>query len=156
MRAGQSTGRFVLTVVVTIIVGAIVSAPALSYNGFCFSQGRFLSDQEHVGIAISRIMALPCYQLMSPTFQCVPPIPYRDAADFRARNPDCCKIVRHNSDFAGSGVVTLSQQLFGYAARSVLVDFKISYVEADGRPRDTVGHGLIVVGNCGDVLNRGY
>jgi hypothetical protein len=145
-------GRVVLSGVMSIALAAIVLTSTLSYNGFCFSQGRFLSDQEYVNIAISRIMSLPCYQLMSPTFKCVPPIKYMDVADFRARNPDCCKFVRHNTDYAGSSVVTFSQQLFGYAAHSVLVNFKISYVDADGHTQNTIGPGLIVVGNCGSIL----
>jgi hypothetical protein len=149
-------GRIMLTGVLAIIAGTIVITPTLSYNGICFSQGRFLSDEEYENIAISQIMGLRCYQLMSPIAQCVPSIRYKDVADFRARNRDCCKFVRHNSDFAGSGIVTFSQQLFGYAARSVLVDFKITYVDGDGHPQDTISHGLVVVANCGTILNRGH
>lgn len=149
-------GRVVITVMVTIIVGIIIGMPTLSLSGFCFSQRRFLTDQEYFDIAISKIMSLYCYQLMTPVTKCVPPIRYKDAADFRARNPDCCKFVRHNSDYAGSGIVTFSQRLSGDAARSVLVNFKIDYVDADGSPQHTIGNALVVVGNCGNLVNRGH
>jgi hypothetical protein len=153
-RTRSRSGYFVVTGLFTLIIGAIIGTPVLSYSGFCLGQGRFLSEQEFFDIAILRIMSLRCYQ--SPTSQCVAPIQYKDVDDFRARNPNCCRFVRHNSDFAGSGIVTFSQELFGNAARSVLVNFKINYVDADGNPQDTIGHGLIVVGNCGNLVNRGH
>ncbi len=149
-RAHSRLGRIVVTSLIVMVIGVVIGAPTLSYGGFCFSQARFLSDREYEDIAIRQIMSLPCYQTIRAN-NCVPPIRYSDVADFRARNPDCCRFVRHRSDFEPREP-TFRQQLFGRAARSILVNFRINYTDADGIPRETIGPGLIIVGNCGRVL----
>jgi len=148
--ASSRLGRIVVTSLLVMVIGAVFGAPTLSYSGFCFSQARFLSDREYEDIAITQIMSLPCYQTVRAN-RCVPPIRYNDIADFRARNPDCCRFIRHRSDFEPRKP-TFRDQLFGRAAHSVLVNFKINYTDADGIQRETIGPGLIVVGSCGRVL----
>ena len=73
-KARSGVGAVVVTTIFASLLGAIVVAPVLSLSGFCFSEARFLSDDQYIDAAISRIIELPSYQMMTPVAQCVHPI----------------------------------------------------------------------------------
>src|SRR5260370_20421831 len=73
---------------VVAFLGAIGMVECLNFTGFCYPQGRYLSDQELIDIAIkSRLQ----YQgAENPEANKI----YRSAEDFRSQNPGCCAVDR--------------------------------------------------------------
>ena len=120
---------------------------------------RFLSNDEYVDIAIARMINQDRYQLVtsSPSevrFQSVKVVKYKDIADFRRLNPGCCKFVPHNP---GSEMrpVTFSDQLFGHAAKSVLLTYVLNYLDEGGAAKATDATAQLTIGNCGRIMNKG-
>jgi hypothetical protein len=143
-----------------LAIGALVSVPFwFSYFGFCFSQWRFLYDDEFFNIAISDIIRLPTHNLVisrgGGTYAySVKVAQYPSISEFRRRNPSCCAIVPHNTASA-VGHVSFCDQFFGRAAKSVLLTYTLNYVDEDGSTKSRTFVAQMVIGNCGRVLNLG-
>ena len=139
------------------VVASVLAWPILSFSGFCFAQKRFMSDDEYVAAAIRQIMRQPLQAIVirgaeEVGYKYVHPIPYRDVADFRAANPDCCQFVGHNSGLQ-DGHVYVWDQLQGRAARSVYLKYTINYLDDQGQRQSALLEAELAIGNCGQILN---
>jgi len=129
-------------------------APALSYNGFCFSQKRFLSDTEFIDAAIAEIIRLRTHNVIAGGgLKSVNVIRYENIAEFRRLNPDCCTIVRHNSEVK---YVEFDDQVFGRAAKSVSLTYALNHLDEYEHRKSARSTAEVVIGNCGGVFNAGY
>jgi len=113
--------RRILLAIPSGIAAYLLVLAILNYNGYCFKEGRFLSDKEKIRIVIERSMLmrgapLPFWPLrdrngnvlkdkdgklqwvvskdgnVSPTDEPVIPILFRDVDEFLMRNPNCCEM----------------------------------------------------------------
>jgi hypothetical protein len=153
LRLGKWTRRGLIALAILVAVATpAVTLGVLSYKGFCFDQRRFLSDEEAFTAVIQEIILRSSHVrvILRPEmvqFRPVKVIRYRDVNEFREWNPDCCKVVPHNM---GEGpYASFSQRLFGYASRTVSVDYLVRYVGEDGSERIDDTTKKYVVTNCG-------
>ena len=146
-------GRIVVACIFGLLAIVSSTLAALSYNGFCFDQGRFLSETEYFDAVVGRIISQRRQPLVISTpgqsrFLSVDVIPYRDKADFYARNQDCCKTFIH---YAGDEFIppTLGERLFGKAAANVAVTYTLNYVDEHRQSQSVLRTWRAAVPNCG-------
>ena len=135
------------------IFGAIF---ALSYSGFCLERFGYLSDSEFIDAAIDEVMKTRSHVFEEPgggfmTFGIQRQLPYKDREEFRRLNPDCCRIVPRGPDS-----VTLTHRLWGQAAKSVHVRYKVNYFNDNGILIKLEAVARRAISNCGRVLNTGH
>jgi hypothetical protein len=150
-------GRATILASLAVIVVAAITVFGLSWSGYCFEHGRFLSDTEYFDPAIDEILREKTHVVEtalngSHQFRSVRVIQYRDRADFRAKNPNCCLPRLHNVGDLGPEV-DFSDKLLGRAARVVAVRYSLNYIDADGRPQSSVITSQYAVTNCGSAWN---
>jgi hypothetical protein len=149
--------RMTMKVFAGLALATLAGIPALSFGGFCFKQQRFLLDDEYFDIAISKIISLDVHPInvsgaAGVGYAYVHPIRYKDIAEFREQNPDCCAFVQHNSGLQ-VGSVYFCDRLFGLAARSVHLSYKIRYLDDHQETRTVATEAQFVLGNCGQILD---
>jgi hypothetical protein len=80
--------------VLTAAALLLIAPAVLNYSGMCIPEGRWLSDEERIDIAIKQIIAPKEVFLMrgvaGPREYEV--VPYGSVKDFRQKNPDCCTV----------------------------------------------------------------
>ncbi len=98
----MSTIKFILAVLLTVIL-------SLNYLGFCYSQKRFLSDEEKLNIVVKEILASEAERfkyykrvisldknnerrMQLEKEYPGEPVPYRDINEFFFLNPGCCAV----------------------------------------------------------------
>lgn len=138
-------------------IGVVFSVGTLSYQGFCFRRLRFLSQQEYFDAAIKQVIESSSAQLVikrgaMTEFISVKTRPYESVSQFYQMNPDCCRIVAHNTGDKGP-YTTFTQRLFGYAAVVVSVSYVLNYVDQGGDFRSADNSMQAAVTNCGNVWN---
>jgi hypothetical protein len=129
---------------------------ALSYSGFCIKKFRWLSDDELINAAIDDVLTVSTHVIKTPTGRYQQFAPknegrYRSRDEFRRANPDCCKIVPHDRFY-----VSLWDQLFGSAAKSVSLTYVVRFIDENGNLSSQPAVAQRAVGNCGHVFNPGY
>ena len=127
-----------------------------SYKGYCWSQKRFLSEGEYIDAAIDERLQRKTYVLKvfrekKSVSKSVPFTSYKNRADFRQANPDCCKIVPHN--IGDQLYISVSERLCGAAATVVELKFTVPYTDDDGSLRIAGANELYAVTNCGRAWN---
>jgi hypothetical protein len=130
----------------------MVAALSFSYNGFCLSQMRFLSNQEYFESAISEIIQRNSEQLITYSssgalFRSIRTVRYASAEEFHRQNANCCKMIPHNVGDEGP-YTTFSQRLFGYAATIVSGTWLVNYVDEAGDPKSEQKTQQFAVTNC--------
>jgi hypothetical protein len=125
------------TIHVLAIAAIFGIAGALSYSGFCIKEFQWLSDDEVVGAAIGNVMNGPIHITETPSGQYAQfapkkPVNYNSREEFRRLNPNCCKIVPHDSFY-----VSFWPQLFGAAAKSVYLTYTVRYTRPTKSPSRT-------------------
>jgi hypothetical protein len=152
-------GRVVLAmfiIILFVLLGVVATFGWFSYNGYCSSQKRYLSDKEFFNAAIDEVIRRRTYMetvRAGQTIQFIPRklIPYLDKDDFWASNPTCCAIVPDN---VGEGIqTTFGEKLFGRAARTVSVTYTVNYADQNGSPQSAMSTAKYVVSNCGHAWN---
>jgi hypothetical protein len=146
-------GRTTTLASIAMIVGTIGAASWLSYAGLCFSQNRFLSNAELFDAAISEVIRRPSHQIVTSrpggvTFRSVNLLKYKDVAEFRQLNPNCCKLVPHNIRDRGP-FVDFSDRLFGGAAKIVSVTYTVEFTEEGGQSQSVSATEEYAISNCG-------
>ena len=114
-----------------------------------------MSNDEYFDAAIRQIMSQELQAIITRGpegvgYKYVHPIPYRDVSDFRAANPNCCKVMTINSGLQDR-VISFWDVLQGRAARSVYLTYTINYIGADGQRQTAQLETQLVMGNCGQV-----
>lgn len=134
-----------------VALGAILLLPALTYSGLCLSEMRYLSDDEKIRVAVSRVI-----EVLDARNRALAnagsekdamnqgPLAYHSVDKFLELNPNCCAV----NDFGpeGIGPPTFLQRLLGIYSTVVEVHFRDSYAEADGFTWKTWQVGLSVCG----------
>jgi hypothetical protein len=138
------------------VVGMIIGVLSLLYAGFCFTSFRFLSDDEAIDAAIEEVIKTGVHIIETPsgghtTFVPERQVKYANRDEFRRLNPDCCEIVPHDPFW-----VTLRDQLFGRAAKSVHVRYMARYINEFGGTSQMEAGWQRAISGCGRVLNTGH
>jgi len=152
---------------VGLLVGLAVIlcvAGALSYSGFCFTEWRFLSDEEKIRSAVGYVLIysnppqLKGYRPyakpdpVSGRLTLVPerPIRYRDMDEFFAINENCCTITTRARKGYWPGFWS---RLRGYFSCFVNVKYQVRFVVDDGRGMSLPHSTYVAISNCGRAWN---
>ncbi|MBN3890801.1 MAG: hypothetical protein HWQ43_17140 [Nostoc sp. JL31] len=116
---------------------------SLNYSGFCFAKMRYLSDEERFGMVFDYQNERTDLGRSSYNY-----IKYASFDEYIKENPDCCSInpggpyeIRHSS---------FLDRIFGYDARDVIVmNFKVRYLDENGKKRVFETHFENTLQNCG-------
>lgn len=149
-------GRIILCAVALSFL-IIAGKAALSWSGFCFATRQYLSEQDYFTAAIEKIIARKQHSLILSRerelgFQLVPVVAYTSIDEFRSVNPDCCKIVPHNTGDLGPYTSWLDR-ISGSAARIVSITYVLRYLDKTGERHSTVVTTQYAVTNCGRAWN---
>ena len=147
-----------LKLLVLFVIGGTavlaIGSMSLGYAGFCYDEGRFLSDDEHYNSAIDHLIRRPRVlvreevdgKLIKKDYD---KVRYEDADEFLRRNPDCCRIVPGGGD--DYIPVTFWRRMTGLAYKVVLVEYA-ERIRDEGRVREVSLRRQITTNQCGDVL----
>lgn len=156
----------ILKYTVLIALCLLVGRMGLNYTGYCYEQGRYLTDQEKIDIAVIDLLKnFPA----NPRGPQVPPwspryfLP-RDATraqsieDFYAMHPNCCEVTDQarfdflQSEFIASPgqKVPLMMRLTGMVSSYVLIRYKLHYLDEDGEEKLWKNdYSYTAISNCG-------
>ena len=143
---------------IALLFAACCGSLVLSYNGYCFSQRRFLSEQEYVDAAIRETIRYHGFvqRISEPgQLRLVPRriVPYRSLQEFRTGNPDCCKLLPPDTRTLPSP--SFCERLFGYAATIAVLTYAVRYFDDNGDIQNDVDTHFYAVTNCGRVWDAG-
>ena len=153
----QSIRKRVMAAMGLVVTVGIIGFFLPSYNGFCFSQRRFLSHEEYFRAAVEQIVGRGTEQLISSSpagveFRSVTVHPFGSVDDFLKKNPNCCSVVPHNTGDNGP-YTSFVERLFGQAARVVSIAYLVNYVDAIRQPKTERKTEQFAVTNCGRAWN---
>jgi hypothetical protein len=149
-----------VVVIVAVFAGAIYGAK-LSYDGYCFSQKRYLSDDEKIRLSLTRLLDIyPPAVIRKPIesegwsrkgWSISPPsdpIAYRDLEEFFLVNPDCCKVNPTEKYIEGGGL-TLIERLTGTATSVIEVAYLVRYRDSNGVVQSVKTKTQLHITSCG-------
>lgn len=146
----------IIAFLLIVVAGGAVAAVA-SYKGYCFSERRYLDDQEFRDAAISALLGeragIQEARDGNRSYQNLKILRVPSVGEFKSMFPDCCAFV---SPFVGdwSLGITRWDKLRGRAARVVEITFRYHPGWVDISKPTELNKVRSAVGNCGDVLKR--
>lgn len=155
--------RYVLysvLIVVGVFVLYLFTVMVLNYTGYCFKQGRYLSDEEKIDTAINYILgtyppAIDYYEKQGNKVVKVgrtrprTPLYYESKDEFIALNTNCCELTMIARENYG---IRLSSRLFGTVSTFVHVSYLVRYFDKDGSLRKRKIESYVPISNCGKAL----
>ena len=144
---------------VGLALTALTVALSLTYNGYCISERRYLSEREMFDTAILEV-------IKSRTYPRIPSvsrwtridgwrmIPYKNIDDFKAQNPNCCRWTARNVGDSAP-FVSLSDQLFGAANHFIAVDYIARYLDGNNNEQREATTAHIRLSACGRIWHPG-
>ena len=180
----KSTWYWIVAVVLVLPLGLIVYPSlrwvVLNYNGYCFKEGRFLSEQEKIRLVVEREIQFPNYALpIEPVLQFRPgvgywspaegdkishyrvkghdgpvePILYRSADEFFAQNPNCCEMRPFFSSSEGRFVPSFWDRALGDCSGGVVrITGIVRFRDQTGNEHQIVHTRDVLLSNCGREL----
>lgn len=150
----------------------------LNYNGYCFKEGRFLSDQEKYRLVVGEMVRngapfvpvkpIPpgrsfwsdqlgdkvSHWIVEGHDGPVEPIYYRSADEFFAINPDCCEMRSYLSTGEGGFVYGFWDRAFGDCSGGVVrVMGLVRYRDQSGAVHRFYHAYEVPLNNCGKALH---
>jgi|GEM_PF-5777787 len=148
-----------LALMLTIIVPAF-----LNYSGMCIPEGRWLSDEEQLELALHDFRGWPDFNYLREHLtdseiddlrNDYEPVPYESTEDFKRENPRCCKVLGPDSDRPYWGVDS-SARFFGSRANVIEMRYAARFRNKRDKNivvfRDHVEYQVIT--NCGLIITR--
>lgn len=133
---------------------AIFGYFGLNHSGFCFAQMRYLSDEEKIRLAFNSINNAEKLAVQIKDGQTVyrEHIPYKSFDEYFKENPDCCKIQPlEGSKFAPPWFL---ERIFGfYSGEIIVTNFKVRYIDDEGKRRIQEIHVAESLENCGNIFS---
>ena len=148
---------FILFVAVISIAGIYIGHK--NYSGYCFSEGKYLTDAEKVRVAVADELAhyppenISIYseewkrrhwanQLPGE------PIRYKDVDDFLTQNPDCCEISLTRKELEWSGA-RFTDRVTGTVNSFMGLKYWVRSRDNDGKIHEIKNLNYTALSNCG-------
>ena len=147
--------RFFLAVTV-LTVGGFVWWAGMNYTGYCHAEGRYLSDEERINLAITNILQTYPPVLTENAVGVIHakrpdnPIYYADIAEFKLINRNCCNITMKTNDGEGYQVPMYSR-IMGSISGLVHVKYIIRYKDKQGVELSKNHETYPAITNCGAI-----
>lgn len=134
----------------------------LNWTGFCFSEFRYLSDEEFFERFLE---SNPSFlkpelwqiqnQLNDKTIRAVNP--YKDAREYMSLFPDCCKFGWQKGALSEiSNNPSIKERILGGAPKRVAARINWRYVDEKGQSQMSSVYRIYASNNCGKSDNYGY
>jgi len=155
---------FLVTVTVILLFGSQVFLPQANLKGFCWTEKRFLTDEERIYRLVERINKRDFFNLyvlneagaylVGPTVYDV--VPYKSVEDFLTSNPDCCKIKKYSGIIVhGEKVDSHEYSQKGLYAGSFYIRHRVKYIK-EGEEKEGIAIHQGMVTNCGEEFSPTY
>ncbi len=129
-----------------VLATAVIS---LNVSGLCWKTGQFLTDQDAIRAAIEN--GILRSQGANVDNKNMPQLPYRDAAEFLAVNPDCCSTTDMSSSEGRWPPPSFTDRAFGFVSSIVNVHYLQRYLDAAGDIASQPARRFVKVSACGVV-----
>lgn len=130
----------------------LIGTPAgLNYSGFCMSQGRWLSDEEKIRLAIKSLIQQDTVLIETPEkgTQQFKAVKYTEVDQFLNKNPNCCKTeIRVGDDFVPRNYFTA---IAGKHADNIRIEYIANYLDQDNKIQSQKVKIVPLISNCGKV-----
>lgn len=146
----------VIGAVVFLVVSGFVWWAGMNYTGYCHAEGRYLSDEEKIDLAIKNILQTYPPVLTDNAAGVIHskrpdnPAHYADINEFKSANKNCCEITQATNDGEGYRV-SLYSRITGSISGLVHVKYLVRYKDETGnqvlRPYETSP----AITNCGSI-----
>lgn len=141
-----------IVVLIFMLFGSIPIG--LNYSGFCWEQGRWLSDEERIRLMISEEIRHGFVKGKSSLDATI--IQYNDVDEFLEKNPDCCKLgYKYTSEHSNDGTYWpfsfLDSILIGGDVVSLY--YSENFIDGNGAYDSRNALSFYAVSNCGKNLN---
>lgn len=153
-----------------VLAGLLSIFLGLNYFGLCYSQKRFLSDEEKRNLVIDYIIRTE--KANFEYFQSIKamnesdgyrryieknlddePIPYRDIEEFLALNPNCCQVTTNYKSIGGEGdTVSCWNRLIGFKSSVVGIRYLKRYRDNKGIIQTKRLEIFPGISNCGELV----
>lgn len=147
--------RIFLAVAVVAVSGFVWWA-GMNYTGYCHAEGRYLSDEERINLAITNILqtyppvltenAVGVIHSKQPENSII----YADIADFKSINKNCCEILQKTNDGEGYKV-SLFSKISGNISGLVYVKYLVRYRDEKGNELSKIHEVYPAITNCGAI-----
>jgi hypothetical protein len=150
-----------------MVLGAVavaLYASYLSYAGYCFSEHRYLLDEEKIRRVLNEVI-FPGYPPsilerethpgVYTTFKPSRPIPYTDVNEFYKLNQDCCSVRTQFGNEIADYEPSFWERLTGKASSFVRINYLVRYLDGFNLQKSTSWEQTIPVSNCG-TPNKSY
>lgn len=121
---------------------------SLNYSGICYSQKRWLSDEEIIRAAVFQANARSTRVIRGDARVA---IPYESVDDFLAANPGCCSMGHDGGGEGPREPFSTFEKLTGFGGEVVTVKFTAKYIDEYGRQQPVRLRLTLAVTNCGVV-----
>lgn len=147
--------RYLIVLMAMILISGIYIG-RMNYTGYCFAEGKYLTDKEKVRVAVADVMKLyppPVIRTsVGPSTWNVDvpekPIYYRDVDEFLALNPSCCAISYVRKELESTGP-RFSDKATGAMSSFVDMNYIVRYFDVDNVVQSTAVKGFLPISNCG-------
>lgn len=158
---------------ITLVIAAVLAVPLVyggyrayfNYSGYCFEQGRYLSDAEKIDLAARNVMGFyraridyekarekrDISQGRPGNEQPKVYIPYQDINEFFLLNPECCKVTKEFHDGDGFVAVEFWDRITGSVSDYVTVEYFVRYRDLQGLEHRELIKTHPIISNCGRV-----
>lgn len=152
-----------ITLILPIAYGVYVAR--MNYQGYCIAQGRQLTDEEKLRVAIAyELKQYPPavdYHKPPPEKQNVAagyflkpinPIYYRDVDEFLAVNPGCCQLKLKRS--VDQPVLLFRERASGAVTSFARITYKVRFLDKDNNAQAIEHTTYPALSNCGVPFNE--
>ncbi len=149
---------------VTLVFIAGIYIARLSYTGYCFSEGKYLSDQEKLRLVVVHVLKeypprlIVTYSEEDKRNHAGPRpsgkvIAYQDVDEFLLVNTPCCEVTKARKEYENSGP-TFMEKLTGTVSSFVGMDYWVRYWGDAGKAKSIKTLGFYPISNCGKPTRK--
>nr|WP_315486112.1 hypothetical protein [uncultured Undibacterium sp.] len=147
---------------VAVISIAVIYIGHKNYNGYCFAEGKYLTDAEKVRVAVADELShyppenISIYSEEWKRRQWAnqlpgEPIRYRDVDDFLTQNPDCCDITLTRKEIEWSDI-PFADRATGAVSSFMGLKYWIRSRDSDGKIHEIKNLNYTALSNCGKPI----
>ena len=153
LQGGIYLVRHSIRTVAALVLIALVLTYFLHQSSYCISEGRFVTDQEMINVAIKNEMRRINRHALYGTGRNPGEkyLPIKDTDHFERLNPECCRILTGDEEKEALHPYGILEGVFGYYAVVVGIDHKIRYLDDQGNELLRAVHSTVPVSSCGKI-----
>jgi hypothetical protein len=152
--------KFTSCTVASLSILYVVVRLGLNYSGYCYEQGRYISNQEKIEIVAKHIIRphqipkhMPIEEWLALPISIRTVVNYRSTDEFFETNKDCCEVTDFGKgDFGAKGEkLSVFDKLFGITSSYVRVHYQVRHLDEKGQLITAYAEPYFAISNCGHL-----